>query len=127
MRRQRMPNGPCRFLVQYNQGTPDRDLFHNIRCSRRPTRDTWLRSRSSSRAAVGCLFIEAADGLPQAELKEALSPELADELDADWSAVNFEEAPAHKEFANYALAREYSTSGMEFPAWLIDSVDGLFD
>ena len=68
--------------------------------------------------------------IPHADMGQgvhtALAMMLADELDADWSGVRFEEAPAHKEFANYALAREYSTSGMEFPAWLIDSVDGLF-
>lgn len=68
--------------------------------------------------------------IPHADMGQgvhtALAMMLADELDADWSAVRFEEAPAHKEFANYALARAYSTAGMEFPAWLIDSVDGLF-
>ncbi len=68
--------------------------------------------------------------IPHADMGQgvhtALAMMLADELDADWSSVRFEEAPAHKEFANYALARGYSTAGMEFPAWLIDSVDGLF-
>ena len=68
--------------------------------------------------------------IPHADMGQgvhtALAMMLADELDADWSGVRFEEAPAHKEFANYALAREYATSGMDFPAWLVDSVDGLF-
>ena len=30
---------------------------------------------------------------------------LADELDADWDLVDVMEAPAHKEYANYALAK----------------------
>ena len=68
--------------------------------------------------------------IPHADMGQgvhtALAMMLADELDADWTKVRFEEAPAHKEFANYALARGYSTAGMDFPAWLIDSVDGLF-
>jgi isoquinoline 1-oxidoreductase beta subunit len=68
--------------------------------------------------------------IPHADMGQgvhtALAMMLADELDADWSRVRFEEAPAHKEFANYALARGYSTAGMDFPAWLVDSVDGLF-
>ena len=68
--------------------------------------------------------------IPHADMGQgvhtALAMMLADELDADWSKVRFEEAPAHKEFANYALARGYSTAGMDFPAWLVDSVDGLF-
>ena len=68
--------------------------------------------------------------IPHADMGQgvhtALAMMLADELDADWSTVNFEEAPAHKEFANYSLAREFSAPGMDFPAWLVDSVDGLF-
>jgi len=68
--------------------------------------------------------------IPHADMGQgvhtALAMMLADELDADWSRVRFEEAPAHREYANYALAREYSAPGADFPAWLIDSVDGLF-
>jgi isoquinoline 1-oxidoreductase beta subunit len=68
--------------------------------------------------------------IPHADMGQgvhtALAMMLADELDADWSGVRFEEAPAHKEFANYSLAREFSAPGADFPAWLIDSVDGLF-
>jgi isoquinoline 1-oxidoreductase beta subunit len=68
--------------------------------------------------------------IPHADMGQgvhtALAMMLADELDADWSTVRFEEAPAHEEFANYALAREYSAPGLDFPAWLVDSVDGLF-
>jgi len=68
--------------------------------------------------------------IPHADMGQgvhtALAMMLADELDADWSRVRFEEAPAHREYANYALAREYSMPGADFPAWLVDSVDGLF-
>ena len=68
--------------------------------------------------------------IPHADMGQgvhtALAMMLADELDADWSTVRFEEAPAHKEFANYALARGFSAPGADFPAWLVDSVDGLF-
>jgi isoquinoline 1-oxidoreductase beta subunit len=68
--------------------------------------------------------------IPHADMGQgvhtALAMMLADELDAEWSTVRVEEAPAHKEFANYALARGFSAPGADFPAWLVDSVDGLF-
>ena len=68
--------------------------------------------------------------IPHADMGQgvhtALAMMLAEELDADFSTMRFEEAPAHKEFANYALAREYSAPGLDLPAWLVDSVDGLF-
>ncbi|MDH3440951.1 MAG: molybdopterin-dependent oxidoreductase, partial [Gammaproteobacteria bacterium] len=51
---------------------------------------------------------------------------LADELDADWNQVEVLEAPAHKEFANYALAKGFTAGGVDFPAWLVDTVDGFF-
>jgi isoquinoline 1-oxidoreductase beta subunit len=68
--------------------------------------------------------------IPHADMGQgvhtALAMMLADELDADWSTMRFQEAPAHKEFANYSLAREFSAPGMDFPSWLIDTVDGVF-
>ena len=51
---------------------------------------------------------------------------LADEMDADWDLVDFMEAPAHKEYANYALAKGYAVGDVDFPSWLIDTVDGFF-
>ena len=51
---------------------------------------------------------------------------LADELDADWELVDVMEAPAHKEYANYALAKGYAAGDIEFPSWLVDTVDGFF-
>ncbi|MDG2377261.1 MAG: molybdopterin-dependent oxidoreductase [Woeseiaceae bacterium] len=51
---------------------------------------------------------------------------LAEELDADWDQVAVLEAPAHKEYANYALAKGYAVGDVEFPSWLVDTVDGFF-
>lgn len=51
---------------------------------------------------------------------------LAEELDADWDLMDVLEAPAVEEFANYALARGYSLGEVEFPAWLVDTVNGVF-
>ena len=51
---------------------------------------------------------------------------LADELDADWSKVKMIEAPAHEEYANYALARGFALGEKDFPSYLLDTVDGFF-
>jgi len=51
---------------------------------------------------------------------------LADELDADWSSIRMLEAPAHKEYANYALAKGYALGDKDVPSFLIDTVDGFF-
>ena len=53
--------------------------------------------------------------IPHADMGQgvhtALAMMLADELDAEWSTMRFQEAPAHREFANYSLAREFSAPG----------------
>jgi isoquinoline 1-oxidoreductase beta subunit len=51
---------------------------------------------------------------------------LADEMDADWDKVSVLEAPARKEYANYALAKGYAAGDIDFPSWLVDTVDGVF-
>jgi isoquinoline 1-oxidoreductase beta subunit len=47
--------------------------------------------------------------IPHAEMGQGvhttLAMMLADEMDADWDKVSMVEAPAHPEYANYALAR----------------------
>lgn len=68
--------------------------------------------------------------IPHAEMGQGvhttLCMMLADELDADWSKTRFEEAPAHKEFANYALVKGFLAGDTHFPDFLIGTVDGIF-
>ena len=68
--------------------------------------------------------------VPHAEMGQgahtALAMMLADELDADWSKVSVLEAPAHKEYANYALAKGFAAGDIDFPGWMMDTVDGFF-
>jgi len=68
--------------------------------------------------------------VPHAEMGQgthtALAMMLADELDADWSSINILEAPSDKEYANYALAKGYAAGDIDFPTWLVDTVDGIF-
>jgi isoquinoline 1-oxidoreductase beta subunit len=68
--------------------------------------------------------------IPHAEMGQGvhttLAMMLADEMDADWAQVRMLEAPANKEYANYALARGYALGDKSFPAWLLPTVDGFF-
>jgi isoquinoline 1-oxidoreductase beta subunit len=68
--------------------------------------------------------------VPHAEMGQGvhttLAMMLADEMDADWDKVSVLEAPARKEYANYALAKGYAAGDIDFPSWLVDTVDGVF-
>jgi len=68
--------------------------------------------------------------IPHAEMGQGvhttLAMMLADEMDADWDKVSMIEAPAHAEYANYALAKAYSIGDVDFPAFLVDTIDGIF-
>lgn len=48
---------------------------------------------------------------------------LAEELDADWSLVRMEQAPADMAFANGALAREFLRGDMSIPQFLSGTAD----
>ncbi|MBX2843246.1 MAG: molybdopterin-dependent oxidoreductase [Flammeovirgaceae bacterium] len=68
--------------------------------------------------------------IPHAEMGQgvhtALTMMLAEELDADWGKMKFEEAPADKEYANHILIKGFLVGEAEFPAFLTDSVNGIF-
>ncbi len=68
--------------------------------------------------------------IPHAEMGQGahttLAMMLAEELDADWDKVTMIEAPARSEYANYALAKGYTAGDIDFPAFLVDTVDGFF-
>lgn len=67
--------------------------------------------------------------VPHAEMGQgaqtALAMMLADEMDADWSTVSIEEAPAHDEYANFHLARDFILPG-KVPGMVNNTVDGVF-
>jgi len=68
--------------------------------------------------------------VPHAEMGQGvhttLAMMLADEMDADWDQVKMLEAPANKEYANYALAKGFTVGDVDFPTFLVDTVDGFF-
>ena len=47
-------------------------------------------------------------------------------MDADWNLVSFEQAPAHEEYANYPLGREYMMQGAKVPGFVQGSLNGGF-
>lgn len=67
--------------------------------------------------------------VPHAEMGQgvhtALAQMLADELDADWNLVDVMEAPAHDEYANYALPRGFLFGDAQIPRALVGTVDGI--
>ena len=68
--------------------------------------------------------------IPHAEMGQGvhttLTMMLAEEMDADWNNVSMIEAPARNEYANYALAKGYTAGDIDFPAFLVDTIDGIF-
>jgi isoquinoline 1-oxidoreductase beta subunit len=83
--------------------------------------DVWLKISPDNRVTAIVPHADMGQGV-----HTTLAMMLADELDADWTQVDVLEAPAHKEYANYALAKGYAAGDVEFPAWLVDTVDGFF-
>ena len=67
--------------------------------------------------------------LPHSEMGQgaatALTQLLAEELDADWETMRFEEAPAEPAYANFLLGRGYLLKGVALPDVVVPSVDGI--
>ena len=55
----------------------------------------------------------------------ALAQMLADELDADWNLVRFEEAPAIADFANHSLGQGMLMAGADLPDMIVPTVNGV--
>lgn len=68
--------------------------------------------------------------IPHAEMGQgvhtALAMMLAEEMDADWSKISFQEAPADKEYANFAVAKGFLGGGPNVPKFLDETIDGVF-
>ena len=54
----------------------------------------------------------------------ALAQMLAEELDADWNNIRIEEAPAIGAYSHYSIGREYLLKGINFPDFIVPSIDG---
>ena len=83
--------------------------------------NTWVKIGADNKITAIAPHSEMGQGA-----RTALAQMLADEMDADWEHVDYQEAPAHEEFANYALAREFMAGTVTLPRFLDDTVDGVF-
>src|SRR5262245_10642988 len=83
--------------------------------------NTWVKIAPDNRVTVIVPHAEMGQGV-----HTSLPMMLADELDADWALVEMLEAPAHEEYANYALGRGYILGNLEVPKILTGTVDGAF-
>ncbi len=82
--------------------------------------DVWLKISPDNRFTVFVPHAEMGQGV-----HTSLAMMLAEELDADWGQIDVIEAPAHSEYANYALGRDFIDLYIDFPAWMVPSIDGL--
>ena len=83
--------------------------------------NAWLKIAPDNRVTAIVPHAEMGQGV-----HSALAQMLADELDADWELVSVQEAPAHEEYANYALGKGFLLGDADVPAVLVDTVDGGF-
>ena len=82
--------------------------------------DVWLKITPDNRFTVFVPHAEMGQGV-----HTSLAMMLADELDADWNQIDVVEAPAHPEYANYALGHDVVEMYVNFPVWMTQTVDGL--
>ena len=81
---------------------------------------TWMKLGSDNTVTVIVPHSEMGQGAGT-----ALAQMLADELDADWNLVQFEEAPAIEDFANHSLGRGMLLAGVQPPDMVVPTVTGV--
>lgn len=79
----------------------------------------WVKLAPDNRITVIVPHSEMGQGV-----HTALPMMLADEMDADWALVDMMQAPAHEEYANYALGKGFLFGEADFPAFITGTVDG---
>ena len=82
---------------------------------------TWVKLDTNNRITAIVPHSEMGQGAGT-----ALTQMLADELDADWDGVRFEEAPAVGDFANYPIMKSLLPASASLPDAIAPTVDGVF-
>jgi isoquinoline 1-oxidoreductase beta subunit len=83
--------------------------------------NAWVKINADNRVIAIVPHSEMGQGA-----QTVLAQMLADELDANWEDVSFEEAPAADEYANWAMAKGYTLGDANIPTALTGTVDGIF-
>jgi len=116
-----LTGGAVVFGVATRRGNPAHKVASFMAGEDETLINVWLKISTENTITVVAPHAEMGQGI-----HTTLAMMLADELDADWNLVRMLEAPAHEEYANYALRRGYLAGDIEFPSFLIDTVDGYF-
>jgi isoquinoline 1-oxidoreductase beta subunit len=82
--------------------------------------NAWVKLLSDNSVKVIVSHAEMGQGA-----QTALALMLADEMDVDWNTVSIEEAPAHDEYANFYIAREFVLPG-KMPGMIHQTINGAF-
>lgn len=82
--------------------------------------NAWVKLLPDNRITVIVPHVEMGQGA-----HTAMAMMLAEDLDADWSQVSVEEAPAHEEYATYDIARDFVFPA-KVPGFVDDTIKGAF-
>ena len=113
--------GAVVFGVAIRRGNPVDKVSDFMASESETMLNVWLKIDADNSTTIVVPHAEMGQGV-----HTTVAMMLADELDANWDEVTVVEAPAHKEYANYALARGFLTGDVSFPDMLVDTVNGFF-
>lgn len=83
--------------------------------------NTWVKIDPTNKVTLIAAHSEMGQGA-----HTALTQMLADELDANWEDVQYQEAPAVDEYANWALGKGFLLGDADIPNALVPTVNGAF-
>ncbi len=106
--------------VALRPGNRARDLSRYVAGDAETLVHTWVKLGADNVVTVIVPHAEMGQGAGT-----ALTQMLAEELDADWELVRFEEAPAIPEFANHPMGKGMLLAGVDIPDIVLPTVDGV--
>lgn len=107
--------------VALRPGQRAQGLAHLVTSGDEVLINTWVKIAPDNTVTAIVAHSEMGQGA-----QTALTQMLADEMDADWDKVTFEEAPAEDGFANGPLGHGFVAGNVDFPSVLMPTVVGAF-